>query len=135
METSRTSGRNVLKDCIFCNIEKDRIVRETEYFVVIRDIFTVSKLHSLLIPKRHIEDYFDLTTKENTDLFELLKDEKNAINKEDPMVTGYNVGMNCGEDAGQTIFHCHIHLIPRRKGDTAEPRGGVRGVIAGKQSY
>ena len=110
-------------------------MRETKYSIVIRDLFPVSNLHSLLIPKRHVEEYFDLTAEENADLFELLKTEKNSINKEDPTVTGFNIGMNCGKDAGQTIFHCHIHLIPRRSGDTAEPRGGVRGVIAGKQNY
>ena len=124
-----------MKDCIFCNIDQSRIVRETKYSIVIRDLFPVSHLHSLLIPKRHVEEYFDLTTEEHLDLFEVLKVEKNSINKEDPTVTGFNIGMNCGKDAGQTIFHCHIHLIPRRSGDTSEPRGGVRGVIAGKQNY
>ncbi len=124
-----------MKDCIFCNIDQSRIVRETKYSIVIRDLFPVSHLHSLLIPKRHVEEYFDLTTEEHLDLFEVLKVEKNSINREDSTVTGFNIGMNCGKDAGQTIFHCHIHLIPRRSGDTSEPRGGVRGVIAGKQNY
>ena len=124
-----------MKDCIFCNIDQSRIVRETKYSIVIRDLFPVSHLHSLLIPKRHVEEYFDLTTEEHLDLFEVLKVEKNSINREDSTVTGFNIGINCGKDAGQTIFHCHIHLIPRRSGDTSEPRGGVRGVIAGKQNY
>lgn len=121
--------------CIFCNIEANRIVYEDESFIVIRDIFPVTFLHTLIIPKRHIETYFDLSTKEILGLNKLLFTEKERIENEDVSISGFNIGMNCGKDAGQTVMHCHIHLIPRRHGDIDDPRGGVRGVIPTKQKY
>ena len=89
----------------------------------------------LIIPKRHTADYFSLTEAERRDADKLIEVLRKRISEKDSTVTGFNVGMNCGESAGQTIFHCHIHLIPRRKGDVKQPRGGVRGVIPEKQSY
>ena len=121
--------------CIFCTLEKSRIFDETEFYYVIRDAFPVSELHTLVIPKRHSETYFDLSKDELSDLPEILKRHRDLILREDRNVTGFNIGINVGEDAGQTIFHCHIHLIPRRKGDLENPRGGVRGVIPNKRIY
>lgn len=124
-----------MSDCIFCNIDQSRIIDSNDFFYVIRDIYPVTELHTLIIPHRHITSYFDLTQDEHMSLFTLLKSHKEQLLKTDPSITGFNIGINDGEDAGQTIFHCHIHLIPRRKGDVANARGGVRGVIPEKQSY
>ena len=124
-----------MSDCIFCNIDQSRIIDSNEFFYVIRDIYPVTELHTLIIPHRHISSYFDLTENEQISLFSLLKSHKEQLMKTDPSITGFNIGVNDGESAGQTIFHCHIHLIPRRKGDVANARGGVRGVIPNKQNY
>ena len=124
-----------MKDCIFCNIESSRKIDENDLFYVIRDGFPVTSLHTLIIPKRHVETYFGLTETEVLSMNILINKHKELIEKEDTTVTGFNIGMNCGEDAGQTVFHCHVHLIPRRKGDMDEPKGGVRGVIPDKRTY
>ena len=124
-----------MKDCIFCNIPKKRIILENDFAYVIRDDFPVTSLHSLIIPKRHTIDYFSLTEKELLSCDDLLKDVKELILNEDKSVEGFNIGMNSGEVAGQTIFHCHIHLIPRRQGDVENPRGGIRHLIPGKGGY
>ena len=124
-----------MSDCIFCNIDQSRIIDSDKYFNVILDIYPVTELHTLIIPHRHVASYFDLTEQEQSSLFTLLKKHKDKLQKMDSTITGFNMGINDGEDAGQTIFHCHIHLIPRRKGDVENARGGVRGVIPSKQSY
>ena len=124
-----------MKDCIFCNMESSRKIDENDLFYVIRDGFPVTSLHTLIIPKRHVETYFGLTETEVLSMNILINKHKELIEKEDTTVSGFNIGMNCGEDAGQTVFHCHVHLIPRRKGDMDEPRGGVRGVIPNKRTY
>ena len=124
-----------MSDCIFCNIDQSRIIDSNEYFYVILDIYPVTELHTLIIPRRHVSSYFELTEQEQSSLFTLLKKHKDKLQKIDSTITGFNMGINDGEDAGQTIFHCHIHLIPRRKGDVENARGGVRGVIPSKQSY
>jgi ATP adenylyltransferase len=116
-------------------MESSRKIDENDLFYVIRDGFPVTSLHTLIIPKRHVETYFGLTEAEVLSMNILINKHKELIEKEDTAVTGFNIGMNCGEDAGQTVFHCHVHLIPRRKGDMDEPRGGVRGVIPNKRTY
>ena len=103
--------------------------------VLINDGFPVSPGHSLIIPKRHVSDFFMLTDKEKKDSDRLLKITRNRILQDDHTVKGFNVGVNCGDVAGQTVFHVHIHLIPRRQNDTPNPRGGVRGVIPARMSY
>ena len=123
------------KGCIFCELQPERIISQNELAVVIRDGYPVTPLHSLIIPKRHIGDFFDLGTSEMKACNDLLRRAKDAIKEEDDSVAGFNVGVNIGEAAGQTIIHCHIHLIPRRTGDVANPRGGVRHVIPGKGFY
>ena len=122
-------------DCVFCNDCAGRIIAENELCFAIRDGFPVTDLHTLIIPKRHVADYFDLYQPELNAIQNLLANQKESIMHEDKSVTGFNVGINAGKSAGQTVFHVHVHLIPRRDGDVEEPRGGVRGVIPNKQSY
>ena len=121
--------------CIFCEIPQERIITSNDLAYAIRDGFPVAPLHTLIIPKRHAVDYFELTKEELLACNELLHQLKESIIKEDPAVVAFNIGMNAGEAAGQTVFHCHIHLIPRRKGDVENPRGGVRHLIPNKGFY
>ena len=124
------------EDCIFCNKTNCKVISSTEHFFVIRDTaYPVTKHHTLIITNRHIDDFFDLTKDEMSDLDEVLKQQKNELKKLDKEISAFNVGVNIGKDAGQSIMHCHIHLIPRRKGDVKDPKGGVRGVIPSKQKY
>lgn len=132
-----TEGKMETKneECIFCNLGAFNIIQENKSFYAMYDQFPVTQFHTLIIPKRHVRDYFHLDQHEIAVLNELLHSLKSRIQTQDPSVTGFNIGMNCGEDAGQTVMHCHTHLMPRRKGDIKNPRGGVRGVIPNKQSY
>ena len=125
-----------MTDCPFCydNI-KDRIIAEQNSVVAIKDSYPGTEGHLLIIPKRHMADYFSIDETEKKDTDDLIIQLKNSILAKDHSVTGFNLGVNIGESAGQTIFHAHIHLIPRRNGDTPNPRGGVRGVIPDKMSY
>ena len=123
------------KDCLFCNIPPVRIVLENELAYAVRDGYPVTEMHSLIIPKRHIQDYFDLTTEELIACDQLIRSLKDEISNSDNSVNGFNIGMNSGETAGQTIFHCHIHLIPRRTGDVDNPRGGIRNIIPDMGNY
>jgi len=108
---------------------------ENELAYAILDAFPVTEQHTLIIPKRHLDDFFSLYQPERNAIQQLLEERRQAILCSDSTVTGFNVGNNIGEDGGQTIMHCHTHLIPRRKGDMSDARGGVRGVIPGKQKY
>ncbi|OIQ81539.1 AP-4-A phosphorylase [mine drainage metagenome] len=121
--------------CLFCDLPKDRIVLENSLAMVIDDQYPVTESHSLIIPKRHVRDYFGLSQPEINACNQLLNELKTGIEHGDDRVSGFNIGMNSGEAAGQTIFHCHIHLIPRRFGDVENPRGGVRHLIPGKGHY
>ena len=122
------------KNCIFCNIEQERVLAENELCFAIRDGFPVSDGHTLIIPKRHVDNYFDLTDEEVMAMHKMLKELKAQLDEE-LSPDGYNVGVNVNEAAGQTVFHVHMHIIPRYKGDVENPRGGVRGVIPHKQKY
>ena len=124
-----------MSNCIFCNVSPKRIVHEYKHFYVIRDAFPVTPLHSLIITKRHVVSYFQCSKAELEEIPIILDTQKTELKYLDGEITGYNIGMNTGEDAGQSIFHCHIHIIPRRKDDTPNPRGGIRGVIPEKQNY
>ena len=122
--------------CPFCyDTIKDRVVDEQNSVVAIQDNYPVTAGHLLIVPRRHMEDYFSLNETEKRDTDVLIMKLKDRITENDRSVTGFNIGTNVGESAGQTIFHAHIHLIPRRNGDTPHPRGGVRGVIPEKMSY
>ena len=124
-------------DCPFCEISKERIVYGDDgdkLCYAIRDEYPVTDLHTLVIPKRHVETYFDLYQPELNSCNRMIQKVKQQIEQKDRNVRGFNIGINNGEVSGQTIFHCHIHLIPRRKGDVENPRGGVRGVMP-KSAY
>ena len=122
--------------CPFCDIEQtDRVIERNGRMVAIKDKYPVAEHHTLIIPLRHAPDYFSLTMQEKSDSDTLFQRLKKQILEIDPRVTGFNIGVNCGVSAGQTIMHAHIHLIPRRDGDIPNPRGGVRGVIPEKMSY
>ena len=123
------------EECLFCNKKKQKIIFTSELLFVVRDSYPVTKLHTLIIPHRHVSNFFDLNDKELNDLNKILKKERKSLLVLDKEITGFNVGVNAGKDAGQSIMHCHIHLIPRRKGDIENPQGGVRGVIPTKQKY
>ena len=121
--------------CIFCKINQNELIFENDYAYASLDSYPVSQLHSLVVPKRCIENYFELDEKEILACNDLIKKLKKKIMKEDKSVEGFNIGTNAGKVAGQSIFHCHIHVIPRRKGDVDNPQGGVRSVIPLKQHY
>ena len=127
-----------MENCPFCKIErlisKDRIVYQDDTWIAIYDNYPVSQGHVLLIPKRHVETFFNLNMVEFGSLGVTIGIIKMILDKKFHP-DGYNIGTNCGEVAGQTVMHCHIHIIPRYKGDMDNPRGGVRGVIPEKQKY
>ena len=124
------------EDCIFCNKTNCKVISSTKHFFIIRDTaYPVTKHHTLIITHRHVDDYFDLNKEEINDLDKILKNQKRELKQLDKDISAFNIGVNIGRDAGQSIMHCHIHLIPRRKGDVEDPRGGVRGVIPEKQKY
>lgn len=131
--------RNIVEDkiqgCLFCEMKEDNYLFENEYAYAILDKYPVTEGHTLVIPKRHFSDYFEITKVELDAVHDLLNIRRKQLLEADKTIKGFNVGINSGEVAGQTIFHCHIHLIPRRKGDTPNPRGGVRGVIPDKMNY
>ena len=127
---------SIQEDCIFCNKTNCVVISSTKHFFIIRDTaYPVTKHHTLIITNRHVADFFELTKEEMTELDKTLKNQKEELKKLDKEISGFNVGVNIGKDAGQSIMHCHLHLIPRRKGDVEDPRGGVRGVIPKKQKY
>ena len=123
------------KNCVFCNLDRDVIKQNNELAVAFDDKFPVTRGHVLVTPIRHVQSFFELATGEYKACVNLLQDMKEAIADKDSTVSGFNVGINDGSAAGQTILHCHIHLIPRRKGDTADPRGGIRHVFPNKGLY
>ena len=120
--------------CVFCKVQQE-IVFEHPLAYVIQDKFAVTPGHHLIIPKRHFDNYFELKSAELLAFNELLLKTKDKLRNEDPSIEGFNIGINQGAVAGQTIFHTHMHLIPRRKGDVEHPTGGVRNVIPGKGGY
>ena len=124
-----------MEQCLFCNKTRQKIIFTSKFFFVVRDSYPVTKLHTLIIPHRHVSSFFDLNDNEFNDLNKILKKQRQSLLDLDKEITGFNIGVNAGADAGQTIMHVHIHLIPRRKGDIENPRGGVRGVIPSKQKY
>ena len=123
------------KPCIFCNIRIEELQFENQLAYSSKDSYPVSELHSLIIPKRHVEKYFELTNEEIQACNELILKTKEKILEQDNSVKGFNIGTNVGKVAGQSIMHCHIHLIPRREGDVENPQGGVRSVIQKNQHY
>jgi diadenosine tetraphosphate (Ap4A) HIT family hydrolase len=109
-------------------------INENDSAFVLRDRYPVSKGHTLVVPKRAVTSFFELTEREIVDCWRLLELEKKKL-EDELSPDGFNIGINDGEAAGQTILHAHMHLIPRYRGDCPNPRGGVRGVIPGKADY
>ena len=121
--------------CLFCNIYESGSAHENELAYASYDSYPVSEHHCLIIPKRHIKDFFELTNEELIACNDLIKKVKDEILNKDQTVRGFNLGSNVGKISGQSILHCHLHLIPRREGDVENPQGGVRSVIPNKQYY
>ena len=124
-----------MENCKFCEIYSEKKFDfENELAFAFWDANPVSKGHIIFMTKRHIENFFETTEEEKRNLFELIDKTKNIID-EKYKPTGYNIGINCGVSAGQTVMHVHVHLIPRYDGDVKNPKGGVRGVIPEKRDY
>ncbi len=125
-----------MEDCIFCEkfITNKKSLLENDLALAYFDEFPVNEGHIIIITKRHAETYFDITEEEQSAMFSLLRSAKLYIDKK-YKPTGYNIGFNCGMDAGQSVMHVHLHLIPRYKGDVINPRGGIRAVIPTKKDY
>lgn len=135
----KTDFRHYGKDssvsaCLFCNLN-DRVIQANNTAQRILDLFPVSHLHTLLIPKRHIEDAIDLSSDEIADLFQLAKHVTTDLKQQDTSIEGFNIGFNIGQVGGQTISHAHLHIIPRRIGDVENPRGGIRNVLPNSFGY
>lgn len=124
-----------IDDCPFCAPPAATVFLRNELAYALWDGFPVTHLHALVIPHRHVIDYFALTRDELLACDELLRQVREYIKAQDSSVEGFNLGVNAGHVAGQTIFHSHIHLIPRRPGDVPNPRGGIRHVIPGRGFY
>ena len=120
--------------CPFCAVEARRIIYQGELTVAVMDGFPVSPGHTLIIPRRHIASLFEATTKEQLELLHVLSAVRTGI-MQDFHPDGFNIGINDGGAAGQTVMHLHIHLIPRYKGDQPDPRGGVRWIFPDKAAY
>ena len=121
--------------CLFCNSKISGIAHENDLAYASYDTYPVSELHCLIIPKRHVIDYFELSDVELVACNDLIKVIKEEVLIKDKNVKAFNIGTNAGKIAGQSIMHCHIHLIPRREDDVENPQGGVRSVIPQKQHY
>jgi diadenosine tetraphosphate (Ap4A) HIT family hydrolase len=122
------------KPCAFCSLPAERVINSNHYGIVMRDGFPISPGHTLIIPKRHIGSFFELDSDERQDLLNLLEAAKKILD-EKFHPNGYNIGINDGPAAGQTVPHAHIHLIPRFTGDQTDPRGGVRWIFPEKAKY
>jgi diadenosine tetraphosphate (Ap4A) HIT family hydrolase len=122
------------KPCPFCTLPPERIIDSNDLALVIRDGYPISPGHTLVIPKRHIGSWFEITQAEQQALLDLLAKAK-AVLEAEFKPDGYNIGINDGPTAGQTVPHLHMHLIPRYKGDQEDPRGGVRWIIPEKAKY
>lgn len=120
--------------CPFCNLPTSSRVAETKLSVAFRDAYPVSPGHTLVVPRRHTERFFDLSSKEQADLIELTRQCEQDLKKE-YSPSGYNIGVNDGQAAGQTVMHVHLHLIPRYEGDSKDPRGGIRWVLPEQAPY
>jgi ATP adenylyltransferase len=132
----RHSNPPASDSCVFCQeLEQGHTVGELGGAAALLDDFPVSEGHTLIVPKRHVADLFELDEGEIRDIWLLLRQVREEMIRRDPTIRACNVGVNSGVEAGQTVLHAHVHLIPRRRGDTPDPRGGVRGVIPEQMTY
>jgi diadenosine tetraphosphate (Ap4A) HIT family hydrolase len=122
------------ESCPFCTLPADRILAEDTWCLTIRDGFPISPGHTLVIPRRHVGSFFEVTSNERDAILKALDEAKRTLDAEFAPAA-YNIGINDGPAAGQTVGHLHVHLIPRYEGDQADPRGGVRWVIPEKARY
>jgi diadenosine tetraphosphate (Ap4A) HIT family hydrolase len=120
--------------CPFCSLPESRIVEENAWARWIHDGFPVSPGHSLVVPRRHVKSFFDISGEEKQAMLALLERAKSTVDRE-RQPSGYNIGINDGQAAGQTVMHLHMHLIPRYEGDVPDPRGGVRWVLPENADY
>jgi diadenosine tetraphosphate (Ap4A) HIT family hydrolase len=120
--------------CLFCSLPENRVIQRNTFGVLIRDAYPVSPGHTLLIPFRHVASFFELTSEEREGLLLLMVSAKQQL-QDEFSPAAYNIGINDGLAAGQTIAHMHLHLIPRYQGDVSDPRGGVRWVLPEKAKY
>lgn len=132
-EAAQEKKRDPNNPCLFCKDARG-VSLEKELAYSARDTYAVSPGHTLVIPRRHVADFFDLTPEEINACMELITEERKLLDEEF-RPDGYNIGVNVGEAAGQSIFHVHIHIIPRYKGDVENPQGGVRHVLPKKAHY
>lgn len=124
----------VTHSCPFCSLERSRVIVQNDFVMAFYDGFPVNPGHTLIVPKRHVANYFDLEREEKEALWEMADYCKTILDNQFKP-SGYNIGINIGVSAGQSVPHVHLHLIPRYEGDTPNPRGGVRGVIPTRQNY
>jgi diadenosine tetraphosphate (Ap4A) HIT family hydrolase len=134
MPSARHSEPPVETTCPFCRPSPERILKETPLIRVLRDGYPVSPGHTLVTTRRHVSDLFEVTPEEREAIWEAVSHVRERLQAE-YHPDGFNIGVNVGAAAGQTVFHVHVHVIPRYKGDVAEPHGGIRGVIPGKALY
>ncbi len=121
--------------CPFCNMDDTRILARNQVAFAVRDKFPVNPGHTLVIPWRHVASWFETTEDERTGILSLLDQSKAELDAARDPPHGYNLGVNMGEAAGQTVIHLHVHLIPRYRGDVEDPRGGVRHVVPERGNY
>ena len=121
-------------DCPFCSLNPGEVLIARPLALARHDLFPVSKGHTLIIPRRHVVSFFETTAEERREMMELL-DEAKAVLDREHKPDGYNIGINDGQAAGQTVMHVHIHLVPRYRGDKADPRGGIRAMFPDKAAY
>ncbi len=122
------------KDCLFCQLREERIIGQCDLTITFLDSYPASPGHALIIPKRHVATYFDITEQEQNAIAKAIQKAKLMLDEEFSP-DGYNIGVNNGRAAGQSVMHLHVHLIPRYKGDVENPKGGVRWVISNKADY
>ncbi len=121
-------------DCPFCQLEQRRIMLENDFAAAFPDGFPIANGHTLVVPKRHVASLFDLSEEEQEALWKLVAQVRGRLMAE-LKPDGFNIGLNDGPAAGQTVMHAHVHVIPRRQGDTEDPRGGVRWILPKKAQY
>ena len=121
-------------ECPFCKLDISRIILEDDLVVAIQDGYPISRGHSLVVPRRHVASLFDATNEEQSSMLEMVRRTKVFLDKQHNPA-GYNIGLNEGKAAGQTVMHVHLHVIPRYAGDRADPRGGIRWIIPEKADY
>lgn len=130
-------GEDFVAGCLLCELPGDKftVLDENDLCLVLEDSYPVSEGHCLIIPRRHAPTFFEMNARELVAVQELLHRSKARLQEVDNTITGFNIGMNCGKSAGQSVFHAHVHFIPRRDGDQENPQGGVRKIFPEKAHY